>query len=213
LADVMLAAVGHLGYIGDVCINGRARPAIGNDLYGSFGRDFATSDGKRVMVIALTPRQWRALGRATGLADKLATVGELMQVDLDTEAGRYEARDAIAALLAPWCAGRTLSEIREAFSGTGVLWGPFQDFVELVREDPRASPANPLFAEVEQPGIGRYPMPGLPLDFGAAAREPTRPAPRLGEHTDQVLSQVLGLTDGEIALLHDAGIAAGPGSR
>jgi 2-methylfumaryl-CoA isomerase len=210
LSDVMLAAVGHLGYVGDVHINGRARPAIGNDLYGSFGRDFGTADGRRVIIIALTRRQWRALGRATGLADKLAMLGEMMEVDLDTETGRFEARDAIAALIARWCAGKTLAEIGAVFAGTGVLWGPFQDFVELVREDPRCSPQNPLFAEVEQTGIGRYPMPGLPLDFGAAPREPTRPAPRLGQHTDQVLSQVLGLRDGEIARLHDAGIAAGP---
>jgi 2-methylfumaryl-CoA isomerase len=210
LSDVMLAAVGHLGYVGDVHINGRARPAIGNDLYGSFGRDFAAADGRRVIIIALTPRQWRALGRATGLAEKLAMLGQMMEVDLDTETGRYEARDAIAALIARWCAGKTLADIREAFAGSGVLWGPFQDFVELVREDPRCSPQNPLFADIEQPGIGRYPMPGLPLDFGAAPREPTLPAPRLGQHTDQVLSQVLGLPDGEIARLHDAGIAAGP---
>jgi 2-methylfumaryl-CoA isomerase len=213
LADVMLAAVGHLGYIGDVRINGRARPAIGNDLYGSFGRDFATADGRRVMIIALTPRQWRALGRATGLADKLAMVGVMMEVDLETETGRYEARDAIAALLARWCAGKTLAEIGQAFAGTGVLWGPFQDFVELVRDDPRCSPANPLFADIDQPGIGRYPMPGLPMDFSAAPREPTRPAPRLGEHTDAVLSDVLGLTGGEIARMHSAGIAAGPDGK
>ena len=100
LADVMLATVGNLGYIGDVQVNGHARPAIGNDLYGSFGRDFATADGRRVMIIALTPRQWRALGQATGLADRLAMIGTMMEVDLATEAGRYEAREAIAALLA-----------------------------------------------------------------------------------------------------------------
>jgi len=210
LSDVMLATVGNLGYVGDVHVNGRARPAIGNDLYGSFGRDFATADGRRIIIIALTPRQWRAIGRATGLAEKLAMVGTIMEVDLETETGRYEARDAIAALLARWCAGRTLAEIRDAFSGTGVLWGPFQSFIELVRDDPRCSPQNPLFADVEQPGIGRYPMPGLPLDFTAAPREPTRPAPRLGEHTGQVLSEVLGLSAGEIARLHGAGIAAGP---
>ena len=213
LSDVMLAMVGHLGYIGDVHINGRARPAIGNDLYGSFGRDFATADGSRVMIIALTPRQWRALGRATGLADKLAMVGTMMEVDLDSESGRFEARDAIAALLARWCALRALAEIGAAFKGSGVLWGPFQDFVGLARDDPRASPANPLFAEIDQPGIGRYPMPGLPLDFGAAPREATRPAPRLGEDTDQVLAQVLGLPTAEIGRLHDAGIAAGPEGR
>ena len=136
-----------------------------------------------------------------------------MEVDLDTETGRYEARDAIAALLARWCAGRTLAEIAAAFAGSGVLWGPFQDFVGLVRDDPRWSPANPLFAEIEQPGIGRYPMPGLPLDFSASPRQPTRPAPRLGDHTDQVLSEVLGLAAAEIARLHDAGIAAGPDGR
>jgi 2-methylfumaryl-CoA isomerase len=210
LSDVMLATVGHLGYVGDVHINGRARPAIGNDLYGSFGRDFATADGRRVMIIALTPRQWRAIGRATGLADRLATIGTIMEVDLETETGRYEARDAIAALLARWCAGRTLAEIRDAFAGSGVLWGPFQDFVELVRGDPRCSPPKPLLADIDQPGIGRYPMPGLPLDFGASPREPTRPAPCLGEHTDAVLSEVLGLSPGEIAQLHKDGIAAGP---
>jgi 2-methylfumaryl-CoA isomerase len=210
LSDVMLATVGHLGYVGDVHINGRARPAIGNDLYGSFGRDFATADGRRVMIIALTPRQWRAIGRTTGLADRLATLGTIMEVDLETETGRYEARDAIAALLARWCAGRTLAEIRDAFAGSGVLWGPFQDFVELVRGVPRCSPQKPLFADIDQPGIGRYPMPGLPLDFGASPREPTRPAPCLGEHTDAVLSEVLGLSPGEIAQLHKNGIAAGP---
>src|SRR5580704_12497273 len=210
LADVMLAMVGHLGYVGDVQVNGRSRPALGNDLYGSFGRDFATKDGRRVMIIALTPRQWRALGRATGLADDLAKIGPRLGVDLDSEAGRFAARDAIAALVAPWCAARSLAEIAAVFAGSGVLWGPFQDFATLVGSDPRCSTQNPLFAEVDQPGIGRYLAPGLPLDFSAAPRQPTRPAPRLGEHTDQVLTEVLGLPAGEIGRLHDAGIVAGP---
>ncbi len=213
LSDVMLATVGSLGYIGDVQVNGHARPALGNDLYGSFGRDFATADRRRVMIIALTPRQWRALGQATGLTERLAMVGTLMEVDLDTEAGRYEARDMIAALLSRWCATRSLGEIRQAFAGTGVLWGQFQDFHQLVREDPRCSAANPLFAEVEQPGIGPYLMPGLPLDFAAAPRQPPRPAPVLGEHTDTVLAEVLGLSSAEIGRLHDDGIVAGPDGR
>lgn len=210
LADVMLATMGNLGYLGEVEINRRARPAIGNDLYGSFGRDFTTADGRRVMVIALTPRQWRALGRATGLTDNLAMIGPMMAVDLDTEAGRWEAREAIAALLGRWCAGRTLDEIGRAFAGTGVLWGRYQDFQQLVRDDPRCSEQNPLMAAVEQPGIGRYLMPGLPLDFAAAPRLPPRPAPLLGEHTDLVLADVLGLSAAEIGRLHDDGIVAGP---
>jgi 2-methylfumaryl-CoA isomerase len=210
LADVMLAMVGHLGYVGDVRINGTSRPALGNDLFGSFGRDFATADGRRVMIIALTPRQWRALGRATGLAEELAAIGPRLGVDLDTEAGRFAAREAIAGVVGPWCAARSLAEITVALAGSGVLWGPFQDFATLVNHDPRCSTANPLFSEIDQPGIGRYPAPGLPLEFGAAPRQPTRPAPLLGEHTDQVLAEVLGLGSREIGRLHDAGIVAGP---
>jgi 2-methylfumaryl-CoA isomerase len=213
LADVMLATVGNLGYIADVQVNGAARPAIGNDLYGSFGRDFATADGRRIMIIALTRRQWRAIGEATGLADRLAMIGPMMDVDLDTEAGRYEARDAIGALLARWFASRSLDAIGRAFEGTGVLWGPFQGFAELVTRDPRCSAANPLFSSVEQPGIGRYLMPGLPLEFSAEPRLPARPAPRLGEHTDAVLSDVLGLSLAEIGRLHDERVVAGPDGR
>jgi 2-methylfumaryl-CoA isomerase len=213
LSDVMLATLGHLGYLGDVQINGTARPAIGNDLYGSFGRDFATADGRRVIIIALTRRQWRAIGNATGLGDRLAMIGPMMNVDLDTEAGRYEARDAIGAVLARWCASHTLSEISQAFTGAGVLWGRFQDFLQLVHNDPCCSEANPLFALVDQPGIGRYMMPGLPMDFSAEPRRPTRPAPLLGEHTDAVLAEILGLSSAEIGRLHDERIVAGPDGR
>ena len=144
LSDVMLATVGNLGYIGDVQINGTARPAIGNDLYGSFGRDFATADGRRVMIIALTRRQWRAIGEATGLGERLAMIGPMMDVDLDTEAGRYEARDAIAALLARWCASHTLDEIRQAFAGTGVLWGQFPGFSPIGARRPALLRGKPV---------------------------------------------------------------------
>jgi 2-methylfumaryl-CoA isomerase len=137
----------------------------------------------------------------------------MMDVDLDTEAGRYEARDAIGALLARWCASRRLDQIRQAFAGTGVLWGHFQDFLELVQSDPRCSEANPLFATLDQPGIGRYLAAGLPLDFSAEPRRPPCPAPLLGEHTDIVLTEILGLSPAEIGRLHDTRIVAGPDGR
>ena len=53
LSDVMLATVGNLGYIAEVQVNGTVRPPIGNDLYGAFGRDFASADGRRVMIAAI----------------------------------------------------------------------------------------------------------------------------------------------------------------
>ncbi|HMK67734.1 MAG TPA: CoA transferase, partial [Stellaceae bacterium] len=92
----------------------------------------------------------------------------------------------------------------------GVCWGPYQTFQEMLRNDPRASAANPLFQSVEQPGIGRYLMPGSPLDFAASPRGPVKRAPALGEHTDEILLGVLKLSEREVGELHDRGFVAGP---
>ncbi|MDP3415907.1 CoA transferase [Falsiroseomonas sp.] len=208
LSDVMLASVATLGYVADVQVNDSVRPAMGNDLYGAWGRDFPTKDGRRVMVCAISNRQWAAVGKATGLTDKIAMIGPMLDVDLNDEGGRFEARHAINAVLAPWLARHTLAEIGEAFAGTGVLWGPYQDFGQLVREDARCSPANPMFTTIAQTGVGDILAPAVPLGF--AERAPAAPAPRLGEHTEQVLAEVLGLTTSAIGKLHDAGTIAGP---
>lgn len=209
LSDVMLATVGNLGFLAEVQVTGRQRPALGNDLYGAFGRDFATRDGRRVMVAAISDRQWAVLCRATGLAERMVHVEGAMGVSLGNEAGRYHARDAIAAVFAPWFAARSLAEVAETFQGTGVLWGPYQDFAQLVAEDPRCSTANPMFREIDQPGAGRHLAPHSPLAFGAFPRGDVVPAPALGQHTEEVLADLLGLPSAEIGRLFDAGIAAG----
>ncbi len=206
LSDVMLATVGNLGYLAEVEINGVQREPIGNDVYGAFGRDFPTADGRRVMVVAITTRQFKALTEATGLAERIRMIGPMMQVDLDDEGGRFLARDAIAAVLAPWFAVRPMAEIREALDGGGVLWGPYQDFRQLLAEDPRCSLANPLFQQVEHPEIGRHLMPGSPLSFRGEARLPVASAPILGQHTNEVLASVLGLSASELAGLSKHGV-------
>ncbi|MBF5096508.1 2-methylfumaryl-CoA isomerase [Azospirillum sp. INR13] len=207
LSDVMLATISALGYIAEVQINGTVRPPMGNDLYGAYGRDFTTADGRRVMIAAISNRQWRAIGKATGLADRFALIGEAMGVDLGDESGRFEAREAISALLARWCGRQTLAEIATAFDGAGVLWGPYQDFGQLVREDPRCSTKNPLFRDLEQPGIGRHLAAASPLTFAGMDRVPGA-APRLGQHTDSVLSDILGKSAAEIRRLRGAGVLA-----
>jgi 2-methylfumaryl-CoA isomerase len=210
LSDVAFWMVGNLGKIAEVQINRHERVKDGNYLYGAFGRDFATRDGHRVMIVALTLRQWRNLVNATGLGEAFDTIGKMMDVDLAEEAGRFHAREVIGATLKPWVIQRTLDEVRESFDRHGVAWAPYQTFTELVERDPRCSTANPMFEEVEQPEIGTYLMPGSPLAFSQGERLPPQPAPRLGEHTDEVLADVLGLADGEIGRLYERGVVAGP---
>jgi 2-methylfumaryl-CoA isomerase len=210
LADVAFAMVGHLGKIAEAQVLRRERQKEGNYLYGAFGRDFLTADGRRIMIVALTLQQWKNLVDATELHDAFATVESAMEVDLTREGDRFVAREVIGALLKPWTIRRTLDEIREIFAHHRVCWGPYQTFLELVDQDPRCSAENPMFDEVEQPGIGTYLMPGSPLEFSGLGRLPARRAPILGEHTDEILAEVLAFSDAEIGRLHDHGVVAGP---
>ena len=161
LSDVAFAMVGNLGKIAEAQVNKRERPKDGNYLYGAFGRDFLTKDGERIMIVALTLRQWRALCAATGLHEAFGTLERILDVDLRLEGDRWIAREAIAALLKPWTTARTLDEIREAFDRCEVCWGPYQTFMQMVERDPRCSTANPMFEEIEQPG--HRPPPGAAL--------------------------------------------------
>ncbi|MHB8694921.1 MAG: CoA transferase [Solirubrobacteraceae bacterium] len=210
LSDVAFATVGNLGRIAEAQLGGQDQRKDGNYLYGAFGNDFTTKDDRRVMVVALTARQWKALVDVTGLRQKFDGIEQVTGHGLETETGRYESRDLIAAVLRPWFQERTLQEIRELFTGTGVSWGPYQTFRQLVAEDPRASTENPMFAEIEHPGVGHYLAPASPLDFSHAGRLAVKRAPILGEHTEEILANVLGLSEREIGELFDSHVVAGP---
>ncbi len=210
LSDVALAMVGNLGKIAEVQINRNERQKDGNYLYGAFGRDFLTKEGRRIMVVALTLRQWQNLVAATGLHDAFATCEEMMNVDLNKEGDRFVAREVLGAILKPWMSMRTLDQIREIFDKHDVSWGPYWTFVELVENDERCSVVNPMFEQVEHPGIGTYLTPSSPLRFDTFERVPARRSPLLGEHTDEVLADVLALTDAEIGQLHERGVVGGP---
>ncbi|NIR37492.1 MAG: hypothetical protein GWN79_11565, partial [Actinobacteria bacterium] len=77
--------------MGEVVVNDDDRPRYGNYLYGSFGKDFVTADGHRVMVTALTPRQWAALVAATDSATAMAELEDELGVDLIDEGARFAA--------------------------------------------------------------------------------------------------------------------------
>ncbi len=210
LKDVALAMLGNLGKIAEVAISDSDRRKDGNYLYGAFGRDFETLDGKRLMVVALTGAQWEGLRQATGLAEELDALGKRLGLDLSQEGNRYRARRELTRVFEPWFSTRTLSEIRKIFDANRVCWAPYRTIREVVEKDRDCSVENPMFAMVEQPGIGTYLMPGSPVDFGAVPREAPKRAPLLGEHTDEILLEILGMSEAEVGHLHDEGIVAGP---
>lgn len=189
LSDVGLALTGHLGLIAEALLVPDPRRRFGNDVYGTFGRDFGTRDGRTVMVLALTPRQWSSLGAATGLTGAFSALESRVGADFRREGDRWIHRMPLFELLDSWMAERDLAEIRVRFDNHGVLWGPYQTVKQLVSEDPRASTTNPMFEKVDHPGLGRFLTTGSPLRFGGVERIAPRRAPALGEHTAEVLRE------------------------
>lgn len=208
LADVALANMGNLGYVGEVHINGETRARHGNYLYGALGRDFLTADGRRVMIIAVSAKQWERLLEASGLAVEVQALAQRLALDFAREGDRFRARRELCALLEPWVASHPLDALARILDDCGICWDRYQTVHELVTSDADCSPDNPIFAHVEQPGIGSYPVPGQPASFSAVTRHPARPAPRVGEHTDEILADVLGLDSPAIGKLHDQGVVA-----
>jgi 2-methylfumaryl-CoA isomerase len=208
LQDVALAATAALGYLGEAEINGVDRPRFGNEVFGTFARDFRTRDGRYVMICVFTPRQLSALGEAGGLGAAFTEIERQHGVDLTDEAHRWRMRKELAALIEPWIASLTAAEAAEALTRAGALWGPYKTPRELVAGDPLVRD-NPMFSRVQQPGIGEMWSAASPFEFSAAERLAAKPAPCLGQHTDEILSEVLGLPDHAIGRLRDKGVVAG----
>ncbi len=209
LKDVALAMLGHLGVIGEVMVNDVDRPKMGNALYGAYAKDFVCEDGARVMVVALTERQWRNLKKATDTETRIDELARTLGSDLNLEGARFEHRHAITEILEPFFSTRSIGAVTDALNQAGVTWSLYRTFKQAVQEDPDLTLDNPIFADVHHHGIGSLLTPGTPVDFSGAARTAPKPPPRLGENTDEILTEI-GYVDGEIAKLHDAGVVASP---
>lgn len=209
LADVALAVMGHLGFIAEVELNGEGRQPVGNHVFGSFGHDFACRCGRRVMIVGVSPRQWQAIVAVTETEQEVGRLELELDKDFRNEGDRFLARDSLADLFAPWFRERDFEEVSRALEQAEVCWGPYQTVQELVRQDAECSTANPLFTRVEQPGIGNLLTPSQALNFGGLESLPPAPAPMLGQHTDEILAEELGLSAAQIGKLHDRGLIAG----
>ena len=206
LADVALSAVSNLGLIGEVLINEEEREKHGNYLYGALGRDFVTKDQERVMIIAVSPKQWKNLLVATDLESNVADLEHKLQLDFAKEGDRFHARVELAELLESWIEKKTLTELTPIFDESGICWDKYQTVSQLVKDDPDCSTENPIFSEITHPGIGSYPVCSGPAYFSAETRQNPGAGPLLGQNTDEVLSDILGLSSGHIGKLHDEGI-------
>lgn len=189
LDDVALATAGNLGFLTEALVNGTQRPRLGNAVYGQYGQDFISSDGRRFMVVTMTPRHFADLTALTGTGTAVAAVAEALGADFADEGSRFEHRDVLTALFAAWFRRHTAAQISAALGASSVLWEQYRDFAE-VAASPRVV-GNPLFAALDQPRIGRHLAPGLPMTVdGVHPRAAAAPLP--GADTAAVIADWLG---------------------
>ena len=210
LSDIGAATMANLGFTAETLQTGRQRPRMGNDIFGAFGRDFTTRDGQKLMLLAITPKQWSKALETLGIVAEVGGVEAELGVSFALDEGlRFTHRARLYPLFERAFAARTAAELTPAFDAGGVTWGAYQT-LEAALEDPRLFKANPMFQDIAHPSGLTYAAPGAMASIPQDVRGDVRPAPRLGQHTDEVLAQVLKMSGAEIGKLHDAAIIAGP---
>lgn len=121
----------------------------------------------------------------------------------DGEEIRTEHAEEVEALISDWTKQHTKQEAMEILAGAGVLAGATLNTHEILEDKHLIE--REMIVTVEDPVRGDYQMIGCPVKLSDEHIEVTR-APRLGEHTDEVLTQVLGCTESEVNAMKEEGV-------
>jgi CoA:oxalate CoA-transferase len=157
---------------------------------------FPTRDGQ----IALAPPDDAFFGRLMdALGEPELKADELYR----TQAARLANRERINAIVAGKLAMNTTEYWVEALNKAGVPCGPVYGVAEVFR-DPQVR-SQEMQLSVPHPGHGVVQVLGFPMKLSATPCTVRRPAPGLGEHSEEVLAE-LGYAEAERAVLKGAGV-------
>lgn len=111
--------------------------------------------------------------------------------------------DALEAEVAAWVAERTVDEVGEALTRAAIPWGRVATMEDVVASEQIA--AREMLVEVEHPTLGPLTVPGIPVKLGATPGSIRKAPPLVGEDTDAVYGELLGLADDELQRLREIG--------
>jgi crotonobetainyl-CoA:carnitine CoA-transferase CaiB-like acyl-CoA transferase len=119
-----------------------------------------------------------------------------------TKAKRGDNIDEVDAIVQEWVSEMTKDDIVDLLLDQSIPAAPVQTLDEIV-DDPQLEYRG-MIHDHENDGPGRdfIPVPGSPIKFAGSDEPDVTPAPRVGEHTDEVLRELAGYTDDEVASLH-----------
>ncbi len=190
LGTAMAVFGSHLAEQGALGTN---RQPSGNRVQTSGPSDvFATRDGH-----VLTHVVGNGLFRRC--AELLEQPQWLERPDLRSDQGRGDARDELCEAMRAWCAQRSTDEALEALQAAGIPAGPVLDLQQAL-DQPQVA-AMELFQNMSFPGFdGTAPVVDMPLKFSAGKTGIRQRPPTLGEHNEELLTE-LGFSIDEINAL------------
>jgi crotonobetainyl-CoA:carnitine CoA-transferase CaiB-like acyl-CoA transferase len=123
-----------------------------------------------------------------------------------TNPKRLENRALLVPAIEAILGTRTVADWLARLRAAEVPAAPVNNLEGAFAEPPVAE--RDMIVEYDHPDVGRVRLPGNPIKLDGAGPAISRPAPRLGEHTDEVLRDLLGLSAERIAALRQQGAVA-----
>ena len=150
-------------------------------------------DDRWCAITVMSDAQWLRLCEAVEREDWAADEG------LREAVGRKRREDEIEAGLAAWCGKRTAEETQERLQAAGVPAHLVATMAD-VQHDPQLRHRG-HFWETDHPVIGPLTYDGPAYLLSETRAGPNKPAPLLGQHTEQVFRELLGYSEEELAEL------------
>lgn len=208
LGDVAIGTVANSGAMAEMLYRGADRERLGNAIWGAFGRDFRSLDNTRFMVAALTAKQWTGLVKAFGVEGEIAALEQECGVHFaDGDDPRFKHRHALFDLFQSRAGTMDWPELERRMAAEGCTFERYRTMHEAAN-DPVLVGDNPLFTRTSaNPSGFEYPATRSFANIPGRDADGPAPAPYLGQHTEEVLADRLGLSSGAIGKLVDRDIA------
>lgn len=197
LVDSMVSAMETIMQI--YLVEGRIPQRVGNRYEFIAPYDsFPAADGWVVIAVG-NDAIWRRFCKVIGRED-LAEIDEYK-----TNASRVENRDQLTELVSQWTKTKKIGKIVELLLANNIPAAPINDVAKIV-EDPHIAGAREMF--VDMPSTGGDPMKvvACPIKFSDTKATVRAGAPKLGEHNETVLRELIGMDEERVAKLKQQGV-------
>jgi len=192
LFDTAFFATQSVGTLLLYTISGEIRKQIGNRGFHSYNGCFKAKD-RWVQIATPTNSIWKRFLRAIGRED-LVNDPRFMN-DMD----RFYNADHIDPIVQKWVEQRTADEVINLLQKARIPYGVVNTVDQLLA-DPQVK-AREMIKFIDYPGLGKIPVPGIPIKLSLTPGSIDIPAPKLGEHNKEVYSGLLGFSSEKLSKL------------